>query len=71
MVTLETLLAEYKTKERIANALGVTRQAVYNWFKAGELPELWRYRLSTPGATWEPRKKDKRRVDEVPAARVE
>ena len=71
-VTLESLLAQHGTREKIAEALGVTRQAVHVWFKQGRLPELWQYRLSVPGATWERRKKyTRRQVDEAPAARVE
>lgn len=65
-VTLEGLLARYGTKEAMADALKVTRQTVHIWFKTGKLPEIWQYRLTTPGATWE-RSRSGRKVDK-PAA---
>ena len=60
--TLQRLLDKYGTKQSMADALGATRQTIHIWFKSGHLPEIWQYRLTTPGATWE-RSRCGRKVD--------
>jgi hypothetical protein len=55
-ITLEEALAQHGGPDGLAQRLGVSRQAIWLWKKQGALPEIWQYRLTTPGATWKPRK---------------
>ena len=42
-MTLETIISHFGGISQTARALAVTRQTVYNWQKAGGIPEARRY----------------------------
>jgi DNA-binding transcriptional regulator YdaS (Cro superfamily) len=41
----ETAVAYYGTQIKLAQALGVSKQRVWNWVKVGVIPENFAYRL--------------------------
>lgn len=44
-ITPQTLLKKYGSQAEIAKALQVTPGAVWQWFRAGKIPELRQYQL--------------------------
>ena len=42
-MTLESIIQHFGGVSQTARALAVTRQTVYNWQKAGDIPEARRY----------------------------
>lgn len=39
----ETAITHFKTVRALADALGITREAIYQW--GDDVPELWAYKL--------------------------
>jgi DNA invertase Pin-like site-specific DNA recombinase len=57
-MTLETIIKHFGGISQTARALAVTRQTVYNWQRAGDIPEPRRYQAQAIIAV--EREKDKR-----------